>query len=62
MVLEDEEHVAYDCPRYNELRRQYEHLITDNIINLLLNPRFDKMVDTARYLNALEAKRSDLSL
>ena len=62
MVVEDEQHVIYECPRYSELRKQYEHLVTDNDIKAFLNPEYDKMQDTARCLHDLEARRNELML
>ena len=63
MVLEDENHVIYDCPRYDELRSRFQHLIDDRNIKSFLNPQYDKIHDTARFLHDIEAKRrNDLML
>ena len=61
-VLENEEHVIFNCPRYEDLRRLYQ--LTDTIADIenFLDPPYTKMKDTANFLYALEKRRNDLNL
>ena len=62
MVLEDEHHVIFICPRYGCVRRKYEHLVTDGDIRNFLNPEYVNMVNTANFLYDIEARRRELKL
>ena len=62
MVLEDEHHVVFICPRYGCVRRKYEHLTTDGDISKFLNPEYANMVSTANFLYDIEARRRELKL
>ena len=61
-VVEDEKHVVYECPRYREIRNNYEHLTNDGDISNFLNPEYGNMMDTAKFIYDIESKRDDLKL
>ena len=61
-VLEDEEHVVFTCPRYQDTRSKYPLLLDDCDIKKFLNPRYDQMIDTACFIRELEKRRTDLAL
>ena len=61
-VVEDEQHVVYDCPRYEEIRDNYQHLVRDSDISTFLNPEYTNMMDTAKLIYDIESKRDDLKL
>ena len=61
-VVEDEQHVVYDCPRYDEIRNSHQHLTRQGDISNFLNPAFADMVDTAIFIHGIESKRDDLNL
>ena len=61
-VVEDEQHVIFECPRYTNIRNQYNHLTINRNINSFLQPGYNDMIDTASFIYAIEAERSDLKL
>ena len=61
-VVEDEQHVIYECPRYGEIRNNYEHLTNGGDISNFLNPEYGNMMDTAKFIYDIESKRDDLKL
>ena len=61
-VVEDERHVVFECPRYTNIRNQYNHLTINRNINSFLQPGYNDMIDTASFIYAIEAERSDLKL
>ena len=61
-VLEDEEHAVYICPRYQELRGKYKHLIKHKDIRRFLNPDYQKITDTANFIRDIESRRAELKL
>ena len=61
-VLEDENHVVYVCPRYQQLREQYKHLTEMKNIKSLLNPKYANMKDTATFIRDIESRRIELKL
>ena len=44
-LLEDENHVIFFCPAYDEIRTKHQVLMTNNSINLILNPDFFLYMD-----------------
>ena len=62
IVVEDEQHVIFDCPRYNNIRDQYRHLTVNHTITEFLQPTFAEMIDTASFLYAIETERNQLKL
>ena len=61
-VVEDEKHVIFECPRYGEIRTNYEHLTNDGDISNFLNPEYGNLVDTAKFIYDIESNRDDLKL
>ena len=61
-VVEDELHVIFECPRYENARNQYNHLTVNRTITAFLNPSYAEMVDTASFLYAIEAEREKLKI
>ena len=61
-VVEDEHHVVFDCPRYTNIRNQYNHLTNNHNITTFLQPSYNDMIDTATFIYAIEKKRNDLKL
>ena len=59
-VLEDEYHVIYDCPRYDQPRHTYRYLTENTEIKEFLNPRFEVIEQTANYIHAIEAIHNEL--
>ena len=59
-VLEDEYHVIYDCPHYDQPRHTYRYLTENTEIKEFLNPRFEVMEQTANYIHAIEAIHNEL--
>ena len=61
--LEDEKHVIYLCPRYNDIRLQQTTLLERlPTIAELLNPGDTDMKETASLLHSIEKRRKELKL
>ena len=57
-ILEDEKHVVFVCSRYNLIRDRFRNLLSRSTdIKLFLNPSFEYMHDTAKFLLEVEALR-----
>ena len=62
-VVEDEHHVIFICPRYDNLRTEHDQLVRKSTtVAAFLNPCEDDMKSTATYLRDIEKRRSDLHL
>ena len=61
-VVEDEEHVLYTCPRYQEVRKKYTDLAELNDVKRFLNPTYADMKDTANFIRDIESRRVELKL
>ena len=62
-LVEDEHHVIFICPRYNDLRTEHGQLVRKSAtVTAFLNPFEDDMKSTATYLRDIEKRRSDLHL
>ena len=61
-VIEDEEHVVYTCPRYQQLREKYSHVTEENDIKKFLNPPYLHIQDTANFIRDIELRREELKL
>ena len=61
--LEDENHVIYLCPRYNDLRLQNASLL-ERVSTLaeFLNPAESDMKETASYIRGIETRRQELNI
>ena len=57
-ILEDEFHGVFVCPLYNCIRRKYQHLLTSNSIATFLNPSYENMRDTGKFLHEIEDARN----
>ena len=61
--IEDEQHVVFTCPRYDEIRTHHTQLLEQSsTIAEILNPRYNLLKDTAIFLRDIEKKRGDLKL
>lgn len=60
-IVEDEQHVIFICPRYEDIRRKYEEIVIGNIRNFL-NPSYTNMMDTANFIHDIERRRRKLNL
>ena len=57
-VVEDEEHVIFMCPRYNDIRINYQTLLRkNNNIKLFLSPSYTDIRETSELLHEVEAFR-----
>ena len=57
-VMEDEAHVIFRCPRYEEIRTKYQRLIDRNDdTKSFLDPNFTDIYETSRLLHEVEAFR-----
>lgn len=57
-TLEDEDHVIFHCPRYEDVRQNHrEFLQQRHNIELFLNPTFETAVETANFIREVEALR-----
>ena len=61
-VLEDEQHVIFICPLYDNIRNKYEEVFANRTIAKFLNPDSNMVVSTARLLYGIEKLRKDLKL
>ena len=62
-ILEDEQHVLFVCPIYNNIRQEYEELLTANgTVTKILNPDRDSIISTAKLLYDIEKLRKQLKL
>ena len=61
--LEDENHVIYLCPRYNDLRLHHASLL-ERVSSLaeFLNPAENDMKETASYIRSIETRRQELNI
>ena len=61
--LEDENHVIYLCPQYNDLRLQHSSLL-ERVSTLaeFLNPAESDMKETASYIRSIETRRQELNI
>ena len=61
--IEDENHVIFVCPRYEDLRTDYTQLLQQSTtIATLFNPCENLMKNTASYLLDIEKRRKELHL
>ena len=61
--IEDEHHVVFSCPRYDDVRANHTQLLEQSsTIMEILNPRYNLLKDTANFLRAIENKRDELNL
>ena len=61
--IEDENHVIFVCPRYDDIRMDHTQLIQKSTtVTAFLNPCVDDMKSTATYLHEIEKRRNDLHL
>ena len=57
-VLEDEQHVVFHCPRYNEVRQRHQELMQRrHSIELFLNPTFETAIETSNFIREVESLR-----
>ena len=57
-TLEDEEHVIFHCPRYDDIRLNHQEFLQQrHNIELFLNPTFETAVETAGFIREVEALR-----
>ena len=62
-TVEDERHVIYICPRYDDLRVQHTTLVERlTTVAEFLNPNENDMKEVASFLRGIESRRKDLSL
>ena len=61
-VLEDERHVIFTCPRYHQIRQEYNHLVNNRDVAQFLNPTFEMIKDTASFIKGIESRRVELKL
>ena len=62
-LVEDEKHVIYICPRYNDLRLQHAQLVERlATVSEFLNPNENDMKEAASFLRSIESRRKDLTL
>ena len=60
--LEDEQHVIFDCPRYDDLRRDNDLFREHTSVGDLLNPTYDNMRNVASLLHGIENRYKELNL
>ena len=54
-VLEDENHAVFTCPLFDDVREQFQRLLTTNTnIQSILNPNIETMVDVSKLLYAIQ--------
>ena len=54
-VLEDEAHAVFTCPLFDEVREQFQYLLSNNTnIQSILNPNTETMVDVSKMLYAIQ--------
>ena len=54
-VLEDESHAIFDCPIFEDVREQFQYLLSNSTdIRSILNPSRDTMVDVSRMLYSIQ--------
>ena len=59
-VLEDESHVIFHCPVFNDVRAKFQHLLSAHAtIESVLNPTSESVVDTAKLLYAVDDVLND---
>ena len=59
-VLEDESHVIFHCPVFDEIRVKFQHLLSAHTtIESVLNPTSETIVDTAKLLHAVDDMLND---
>ena len=57
-TVEDEEHVIFNCPKYNEIRGKFSDLLDKNYeIKKFLNPCENEIIQTGTYLHEIETIR-----
>ena len=62
-VLEDESHVIFHCPVFDEIRVKFQHLLSAHTtIESVLNPTSETIVDTAKLLYAVDDMLNDGSV
>ena len=63
-VLEDEEHVIYNCSLYDEIRLQFQGFLQSYPeLTRVLNPvNTNDARDLGKFLNAIEQERKNLGL
>ena len=61
-IIEDEDHVIFNCPRYDDIRKKYEAVLTNATIQSFLNPLYVNMKDTANVIHEIERRRRELKL
>ena len=54
-VLEDEAHAVFTCPLFDDVREQFQYLLSSNTnIKSILNPNRETMVDVSKLLYAIQ--------
>ena len=54
-VLEDEAHAVFACPLFDDVREQFQYLLSNNTnIKSILNPSRETMVDVSKLLYAIQ--------
>ena len=61
-VMEDEQHVIFDCRAYNNIRSQFSDVLEENTtIQMILNPRSKEMAEkVGLMLKLIEKQRDDI--
>ena len=54
-AVEDEYHAVFTCPKYTNIRRKYDHLLTSNSISDFLNPSTANARHVACFLHEIES-------
>ena len=54
--VEDEHHAIFACPRNIDLRVKYDHILKDVNIQKFLNPSYNRMMETARFLHDVDKR------
>ena len=62
-IVEDENHVIFFCPAYNNLHQSFSSLFVSNFsVGLLLDPPSNEANKVARFLHAIEKVREKMKL
>ena len=61
--LEDEHHVIFICPRYNDIRTIHTQLLENTTsVAELLNPSYDNTKRAANFIHDIEKRRKELNI
>ena len=60
-TLENEFHVIFQCELYKSVREKFPHIIASGSITDFLDPAYNQMKDTARFLHEVEVIRKSLT-